>query len=434
MKKIAKLSLPILMLFGLVGCGGGAKDDAKDDVKGETIVLAGPATQHAFLKEQAEKFLKDKGYNGYSISMFDLGEGDVNDATKVPDWTASTAPDVYAYASDQTYKLIQQKHIAKVPSTIKTSLESTLTDAAIEAGSFNNNLYGYSYAGDNTYFMYYDKTVFTDATKLEKFDDVVATAKTAGRKVAYNLGTSFFTVGAVHTFGAKYTITYDADGKYQSASSNFGTSDEGLRAGMAIHAIKNNDGVTSIQSSDKAPTSANGYAASIDGGWNYNAFKTALGENLGMAVLPKVSVKLAKDTEATEKNLTAFMGYKLYGVNPSKQGTEEKNKIKSELAAYLVSDTVQESRFDALSITPTSKAVLAKDNVKSSPLTKVVAEQAKYSVPQVVVPDVWDDDLGKKLGEAKAVPNDDPEKNVTLEDAVKKVLEAFDKRIKETKM
>lgn len=431
MKKIAKLSLPILMLFGLVGCGGGSKID-------KTIVIAGPVTQHAFLKEQAEKFLKDKGYTGYTISMFDLGEGDVNDATKVPDWTVSTAPDVYAYASDQTYKLIQQKHIAEVPSTTKTSLESTLSEAAIEAGSFNNKLYGYSYAGDNTYFMYYDKSVFKDKeSKLEKFDDVVDTAKAAGRKVAYNLGTAFFTVGAVMTYGARYTITYDADGKYQSASSNFGTSDEGLRAGMAIHAIANNDGVVTKDSSDKAPTEANGYAASIDGGWNYNAFKTALGDNLGMAVLPKVSVKLttdADDAAAVEANLTAFMGYKLYGVNPAKQGTEEKNKIKSELAAYLVSDTVQEKRFDDLQITPTSKAVLAKDKVKNAPLTKVVAEQAKYSVPQVVVPDVWNDDLGKTLGEAKEIKDDDPDKNITLEGAVQNVLKAFDTRIKNTTM
>lgn len=416
MKKIAKLSLPILMLFGLVGCGGGSKIDEN------TIVIAGPATQHAFLKEQAEKFLKDKGYTGYTISMFDLGEGDVNDATKVPDWTVSTAPDVYAYASDQTYKLIQQKHIAEVPSTTKTSLESTLSEAAIEAGSFNNKLYGYSYAGDNTYFMYYDKSVFTDASKLEKFDDVVATAKEKGRKVAYNLGTAFFTVGAVMTYGARYTITYDADGKYQSASSNFGTTDEGLRAGMAIKAIANNTDVVTKDSSDKAPTEANGYAASIDGGWNYNAFKTALGDNLGMAVLPKVSVKLTTDAAAVEANLTAFMGYKLYGVNPAKQGTEEKNKIKSELAAYLVSDTVQEKRFDDLQITPTSKAVLAKDKVKNAPLTKVVAEQAAHSVPQVVVPDVWDDQLGASLGAA------------TDEAKVKSVLEAFDQRIKGTKM
>ena len=118
-------------------------------------------------------------------------------------------------------------------------------------------------------------------------------------------------------------------------------------------------------------------------GWNASAYKAALGDNFGCAKLPTVTI------DGETKTLSSFLGYKLYGVNPLR-GNEAHVELSHMVAKYLVSDAVQESRYDTLSIVPTSTAVKALDKVATSPVAAALSAQSAYAHPQGATPGtVW---------------------------------------------
>ena len=117
----------------------------------------------------------------------------------------------------------------------------------------------------------------------------------------------------------------------------------------------------------------------------YKDYKEALGENLGLAALPTMTI------DGETKNFASFLGYKLYGVNPKKSGgNAERLTVLHKIANYLVSATAQEARFDALNVVPTNASVKKLQKVQNNELVAALAAQSAYSVPQTVVPgNLW---------------------------------------------
>lgn len=404
MKKCARLlSLVSVCLFGLVGCQTNTSDNAssssskteesskKDSSSTTTVkeelVIGSPTTQQTWVKTKVEAFLKTEGLDTkYTVKMFALEEGSVNDKTAVPDWTAKTAPDLYAYASDQTLGLVSSGALGQVPSTFATSMKSNMGEDAIAAASVGEKIYGYPYAGDNGYFLYYNKSVFKDKEdKLEKLDDVVSVCKAAGLKVSYKLADTFFSTGLMFTFGARYNVTLSTDSKkIASVSADFDGA-KGMKAIKAMKAIVNNDSIDTTKDGQKAPTVANKLGACVDGSWNASNYKTTMGEDYGCVKLPSVTV------DGETKNIGSFLGYKLYGVNPSKAGaTSTKLADLHKIANYLVSKDVQTARFNDLTIAPTLTAVKSLPAVQNTPHVKALAAQAAFSVAQTIVPNnIW---------------------------------------------
>ena len=383
------------MTFGMASCGGNTSSvegsaasntsEAGSTVVAKTeIVVGSPSGQKTWVETKVNEFLREQHLDTkYTVSMYELGEGDVN--SKVTDWTAG--PDIYAYASDQTLGLVGKGALAKVPETYANAMKTALGNEAMGAAKVGTSYYGYPYAGDNGYFLYYNKSVFTDATKLEKLTDVVSVCQAAKLKLSYKLADTFFSTGLMFSFGARYNVELSADAKsIEAITADFNT-EKGVKAIKAMKDIINNEGIDTTKEGQKAPTVANGLGACVDGGWNASNYKEALGADYGCCKLPTVTV--GDDTV----NLGSFLGYKLYGVNPSRTGTTtEKLSDLHKLANFLISKDVQEKRFDDLTIVPTNAEVKAMSKVQETPHVKALADQSAFAVAQTIVPGhVWDE-------------------------------------------
>ncbi len=393
MKHSKLFGLVALSVLSLVGCtrggtsssAGGASNSATPTQK-EKLVIGGPSLQQDWIKSEVETFLTQNNLSDkYTVENYTLGESDVNNADKISDWTVG--PDLFAYASDQTLGLVQKGILGEVPSTFANTMKTNMADEAIAAAKVGTKMYGYPYAGDNGYFLYYNKSVFNGKEdKLNTVDGIVEVCKASNLKFSYKIAEPFFSVGLLFTFGARYKVTLSTDEtSIANITADFNT-EKGLKAAKAMRSIVQNTTIDTTKDGQKAPTTANGLGACVDGSWNASTYSTAMGADYGCVKLPTVTV------DGETKNLSAFLGYKLYGVNKQKSQSSEKLAVLHKLANYLVSSSVQEKRFDDLTIAPTDKTVKALDKVQNTPHVKALADQAQFAVAQTIVPDgVWNE-------------------------------------------
>lgn len=388
MKHSKLFGLVALSVLSLVGCtrggtsssAGGASNSATPTQK-EKLVIGGPSLQKDWIKSEVETFLTQNNLSDkYTVENYTLGESDVNNADKISDWTVG--PDLFAYASDQTLGLVQKGILGEVPSTFANTMRTNMADEAIAAAKVGTKMYGYPYAGDNGYFLYYNKSVFNgQEDKLNTIDGIVEVCQANKLKFSYKLATPFFSVGLLFTFGARYNVTLSTDEtSIAGITADFNT-EKGLKAAKAMRSIVQNATIDTTNDGQKAPTKANGLAACVDGSWNAGTYSEAMGDDYGCVKLPTVTV------DGETKNLSAFLGYKLYGVNKQKSQSSEKLAVLHKLANYLVSSSVQEKRFDDLTIAPTDKTVKAMAKVQNTPHVKALADQAQFAVAQTIVPD-----------------------------------------------
>jgi arabinogalactan oligomer/maltooligosaccharide transport system substrate-binding protein len=111
----------------------------------------------------------------------------------------------------------------------------------------------------------------------------------------------------------------------------------------------------------------------FDGAWNYDKYKEALGDDLGMAPIPTYTLNGA------EVQLKGFYGSKAIGVN-----AQSKNIAAAvAFAAFLGSEEQQLARFEKSAQIPTNITAAASDKVQSDAMAAViVAEANNCSVAQ----------------------------------------------------
>jgi arabinogalactan oligomer/maltooligosaccharide transport system substrate-binding protein len=377
------------MAFTLVSCGGTTSTPAttsKDDGttsqpttsvepgKAITIEYSGTASNKTFNQVLFEDFKAARAAAGdkntYTINYVEHGPDKID--SEVTDWT--TGPDVYEFAADKLAGLFKAGALAKVSGEFKTYIEENINKFGQDAATFNDEYYAYAYTGDNTYYLQYDKSVLSadDVSSMEK---LLAKAATLGKKVGYNLPEGFWGGAAMFTFGADYKIVYDADGVVQSTTADFDGA-KGIAAAKAIMKIVKDASWTKTM---EPPTEANGLVACMAGTWDIANYKTALGDNYGCAVMPTVTV------DGTTKHLGAFLGGKLFGVNPAK-GDADKLVAAHRLAEYLSGKEAQLKRFAEYQTAPCNIAAAADATVKANANIAVLSEQGTFAHAQTSVP------------------------------------------------
>ncbi len=385
MKKNLKLftgvGVATLLVGVLAACGptDGSSTPATGDGYSGTMTISGPANQQEWLQGVLADYNKERVANGEKEIKFEfVAHGEDKVDSEIADW--KTGPDVYAYASDKIMPLYQKNALATVAGEYKDFIKDTMTEGAVDAATFAGKMVSYPYAGDNGCFLYYNKSLVTleDTATIE---GLLAKAGEKGLKVAYPLKTAFYSAGALFSFGARYNLSVDDAGVVTSVEADFDT-DKGVKAGNAIYQIMTNP---NWQDTQAAPIEANGLVACVGGSWNAAAYKEAMGDNFAATKLPTVTV----DGETV--NLSSFLGYKNYGVNPQvSAGDNARLKAAHNVARYLCSEEVQMKRFETFSTAPTNKVVAAKEEVKSDIAVAAISAQAEFAVPQTAVPGkIW---------------------------------------------
>ena len=391
-KKILVCFMALLMLASLVACNGGVEQETEaggngGQVEGKhyTLTVWGAEEDQAMLKEMCAAYAAANPQNTYKFLYGVQGESD--SADKVLN-DVMAGPDVYSFASDQINKLYAGGALARVGGSIEANVKEINTAGSIDAATLTINgedqLYAYPSTGDNCYFVYYDKRVFTSEDDLTSLDKMLDVAEAAGKKVHFKLNddgwylSSFFFTNP----DLKYEVTYNENMVEQSVDINYNNAD-GLTVMKAIRDYVSRDGLV-VQTDDSKMIAAftpnadgkTEAAAVISGTWNATSIRNLLGENMGVCKLPTVKIG-GKDVQ-----LSGYMGYKLIGVNGYSQNKGEAHK----LAQWLTNQENQLKRFETRGFGPTNKVVAEMDVVTGDLVIGAVMAQAPFNRAQKGVP------------------------------------------------
>ncbi len=380
MKKMFALLAIMVISVCLVAC---KNDDDKNENKGHTINLtySGTASDQEFNEKLFEKFKEARKAAGdpntYVIKYIAHGPDKVD--SEILDWKSNNAPDVFEAASDKIAILYQKGALAKLPTAYANYIDAEMSSMGKTLSMLNGEYYAYPYTGDNTYYLQYDKSVFTEED-VKSMEGLLAAANAKGVQVGYDLETAFWGGAAMFTFGADYDLTYDLDGNLIETECDF-NSEKGLKAAKAIFNIMkdpawvNTSGVPASDSLTKAV---------IAGTWSVAAYKEALGENYGVAVMPTVTV------DGETKNLGCFLGGKFFGVNPQRSaGDAERLTAAHELAKFLSGAECQTARYEEANIYPCNVNAQNHPLMATDANVQVLKAQSEFAHAQTAVPDTF---------------------------------------------
>ena len=315
-----------------------------------------------------------------------------------------SAADIFTFSQDQLARLVAGGMLMNLGSTSTSFIEENNDADSVEAAKIGGEIKAFPFTADNGFFMYYDKDVFKGEKEndLNDLDAILTDCKAAGKNFSMNLdqeGGAWYAASFFYATGCVSEWTTDANGAFINYNDTF-NSDNGV---IAIKGIKKVLSSGCYSGSDKIGEFNAGTesAVVISGIWDYNAAKTALGNNLGIAPLPSFWVdENGNDMrdEAETHQLVSFLGRKMLGIKPQKDANM--SRYLQALARFLTSKECQQKRFDAVGWGPSNKELQETDAVKASECLKVLAEEK--SVNQGQYPQSWWAEVQSLAGNANA--------------------------------
>lgn len=374
MKKFLALIATAMLAFTMVACGGGTT------TKGKTIYLtySGTASDKDFNEGLFEDFKAARKAAGdettYVIEYIEHGPDKVD--SEILDWKAPNSPDVYEAASDKIGILYQKGALARITGSYKTWIQESNSSTGVDLSTINGDIYAFPYTGDNTYYLQYDKSVFTE-DDVKSIETLLAKAAEGEYQVAYNLKEAFWGGAAMFTFGADYNIVYDADGNVVRTEADF-NSEKGLKAATAIYDIMKNPAWVN---GSGVPAEGSAIKATISGTWDIKEIKAYWGDNYACAPMPTVTV------DGETKNLGAFLGGKFLGVNPGvSTGDPERFVAALELAKFLSGYECQTKRYEESGIYPCNLEAQKHPNMENDINIATLKAQQSFAHIQTAVP------------------------------------------------
>jgi arabinogalactan oligomer/maltooligosaccharide transport system substrate-binding protein len=248
-------------------------------------------------------------------------------------------------------------------------VKTTMAQAVVDTVTVDDAIYAIPFT-HNTFFMYYDKTLLTEED-IKSLDTIMA--KETPENV-YNF--CFDSAGgwklAAWYYGAGNTI-YGENALDFAKGCDWNNANGLAVTNYIIDLINNPKCAYSDDVSLTELAADHRIGAWFDGSWNYNLYKDALGDDLGLAVIPSYTLN------GTSYQLKGFYGSKAIGVN-----AQSKNMpVAVAFAAYLGGEEMQLQRFQETGQVPTNKTVGESEAVQADEVAKVlVAEANTASVMQ----------------------------------------------------
>lgn len=278
------------------------------------------------------------------------------------------------------------------------------TEASIQGASYDGKLYGFPRAAE-TYAMYYNKSILANAPA--SFEEVIDFSKTFTDKtknkyaLMWEVGNLYFSYPFIASTGG-----------YLYGDNGTNKDDIGINSDAAIQGLQEYvklKEILPIKSGDinadikRSLFSSGDIAMEINGPWELNGYKEALGDNLGLAPIPTIAGKTA----------ISFSGIKVWVVNSFTE-----YPIAAQLFAnFASSKDAQILLSEKVGSIPTNLEALESDQIKNDPYISAFAEQAKNSqpmpsIPEVsnvwgpinaALPEIWDNNKDPKASMDKAV-------------------------------
>lgn len=372
MKRLCLVLVMAILAMGLVFAGGAKESTSNGPV---ALKVWGAQEDQALLAEIIEGFKAANPGVEYNIELAVVSEADAK-SRYLEDPAA--AADVFAFANDQLKDLVKAGALYEIAGKYKETVAKENGAGAVGACSIGESLYAFPMTADNGYFMYYDKSVFTEKD-VESLDAMLAAADKAGKKVFMDLSNGWYI--ASFFLGAGGNLSLDANEKQTCDFNNA----NGIAAGEAIKAFAAHPAF--LTGDDAVLTGGMGtiIAAGVSGTWNKNAIMEKLGDNYAACKLPTFTLN------GKQVQMSSFAGYKQIGVNKLTAQPVEAMK----LAAWITNEENQLKRFVARGNGPANVNAANSDAVKADPALAALSVQSAYAVSQ-------NDVLGNYWGPSEA--------------------------------
>lgn len=387
--KILGLALAVGMAFTAFACNknqGGGQQGGND---GEQIIITVwcPEADQDFAKAVAASYKADNPDKNYKFLYGIQGENDA--ATKVLN-DVENAPDVFSFASDQINRLISGDALARLGGSYLEYVQQSNTADAIDSATVTINGENQTYAmpyTDNTYFLYYNKSVFSE-DDVKTLDGILAKCTAPdenganGKQFAMPLNDGWYSSSFFFGEGLGYEVELDSAFGETSITCDF-NNEQGKDVAKALYEVISDPRVKPDTDDSK---SAAGFqdgsiVAAVSGIWNKTTFQQYLGENFAVAKLPTYTLNRG-EADQKQVQLVSFAGYKLLGVSKHSKNMGEALKY----AQYYTSKESQLKHFDLRGFVPTNIEAKQEERVQQDMCAIAITQQLAHSKTQKNVP------------------------------------------------
>jgi len=373
MKKIIALLMAFTLIFAVAACGNGTEDGGQPTTSdsqapaANAYVLKVWASQEdqALTRQLFDRFAAANPQYNVSIDLGVVGEPD---AYKTYSEDPAAAADVFFFPNDQLRDFVNAGGLYEVTRG-KSDIVSRNIDSAVDAATLDGKLWGYPATADNGYFLYYDKSVFSEED-VKSLDRMLEVASAAGKRILMGLDNNGWYLASFF-LGAGCTLSIGPDGKQICDFNNA----NGLSAARAIQAFTSHPAY--INGDDPVLVGGMGgsIAAGVSGTWNAEAIQEKLGDNYGATKLPTFTM------DGRQVQMGSFGGYKLVGVN-SMITDSDKLVIAFDFANFLTNEESQLERFNQRAMGPSNANAASNSAVQANIALAALAAQNVFATSQ----------------------------------------------------
>lgn len=415
-KKALSLFLVTAMAVSMVGCGSkdADKNTDKNTDKKDTEVAAATEKEAAaedeawegdltvwspqedqdtnWLQDQCEAFAAEHPNWKINFNYGVCPEGEAKDnVTK----DVEAAADVYMLANDNIPDLVSAGALSELGGDYLGYVTSTNSDSILASVTYNDSVVAFPFT-PNTWFMYYDKSVFSE-DDVKNFDTMLEKAGEAGKKVSFKLTDSWY----IEAFYVANGCTLFGDGTDTDAGIDFGGDKAAAVTEYLVDLAANPNFLVDADGSGLAGL-GDSVAALFSGTWDAEPVKEKLGDNMGVAALPTVTI------DGKEGQMKSFIGSKAIGVNPN----AENQQVAMSLAAYLAGEKAQTAHYEMRNLLPSNINISLADDPIATAVTNVMTDTSIMQPLCKEMSNYWSpaENMGKNIQSGEVTKDNAAEK------------------------
>ena len=334
-KKIFALLLALVMVMGLVACGA-TTEPTTAPTEAATPATEPVATEaqpmDVTLKVWAPSEDQNPELGQWLITMcdqfnelhpewnitFEYGVCTESDAKKLVPQDMEAAADVFLYSSTNLEVLTSSNALAEFGGSYLETIKNNYPQSMVDCMIYDGGVYGVPMT-TNTYFMYYDKSVFTEED-VKSLDAMLEKGK-----VAFPLANGFYNAAFYLANGATF---FGESGTDREAGIQLG-GENGTAVTKALVDYVANPNFIVAEPADAISMMREGNCdAYVCGTWQAAQTEEILGENFGVAILPSATI------DGQSMQLRPFTSAKSIGVKSTTQYPEVALKLALWLGGY----------------------------------------------------------------------------------------------------
>lgn len=257
--------------------------------------------------------------------------------------------DVFMYANDTLTTMTDANALAKFGGIYAEELKATNSETLLDSLTLDGNIYGVPFT-TNTWYMYYDKSVFTEAD-VKSLDAMLEKGV-----VSFPFVNSWYL--PAFYFGNGCTLF--GDGTQEELGADFGGENAVEVTEYLVDLVANPNFKIDQDGSGLAGLRDGSINAIFSGSWDAAAVQEILGDDMGVAALPTYTLN------GEEKQMYAYAGSKAIGVNTATKYM----KASVELAMYLGSAEAQRLHYELRNVIPCNTELNDDPEIAADPVVQ----------------------------------------------------------------